>query len=133
MATKKRSTRKFSTSMKGFECMNGLEGFRKNGKNADGVNISFDEIVHAAQKNIQKNEGTKVSLKLIEASVKYTCAAISDILGEGQKVCVTVPQLGNFKTSVRSYKIGGKSGKTKTVKFTPCASFKENAKLGAKK
>ena len=57
---------------------------------------------------------------------------MSDILGEGQKVCATIPQLGNFKTTVRNYKIGGKQGKTKTVKFTPNSAFKENAKLGRK-
>ncbi|MCR4559715.1 MAG: hypothetical protein K5685_06515 [Bacteroidales bacterium] len=130
MATKKE--KKFSTSMRGFKCMNGFDGFSKKGKNADGVNITFADIVHAAQKSIQKEEGTKVSLKLIETTVKHICSSISDILGEGQKVCVTVPQLGNFKTSIRSYKIGGKQGKTKTVKFTPCSAFKEKAKLGKK-
>ena len=105
---------------------------RPKGKNADGVNITFSEIVKQAQSNIQEKEGLKPSLKLIEISVKYVCSAMSDILGEGQKVCATIPQLGNFKTTVRKYSIGGKQGKTKTVKFTPNSAFKENAKLGRK-
>ena len=113
-ATKKRATKKSSkkfTAMSGFKTsMSGLSGFRKKGKNAtkDGVNVTFDEIIHYAQKDMEKRDGVKPSLEMIKKTAYY------------------------IKTTVRKYSIGGKSGKTKTVKFTPNSAFKENAKLGRK-
>jgi len=137
-ATKKRAPKKSSkkfTAMSGFKTsMSGLSGFRKKGKNAtkDGVNVTFDEIVHYAQKDMEKRDGVKPSLEMIKKTAYYIFGAIADNLSKGDKVCVSAPELGSFKTTVRKYSIGGKSGKTKTVKFTPNSAFKENAKLGRK-
>ncbi|MBQ3658314.1 MAG: hypothetical protein II956_15970 [Bacteroidales bacterium] len=126
---KKGGTKKFSTSMSGFST--GMSGFKK-GKTPDGKNVTFDEIIHYVQNDLEQREGVKLSLEKIKKVAYYIGGAIADNLAKGSKVCVSMPELGSFKTSVREYKIGGKSGKTKTVKFTPCAAFKENAKLGKK-
>lgn len=129
MATKKKSTKKsgkFKTSMRG------IAGFSKKGKNADGKNITFDELVHYIQSDIKDREKLSISLDCIKKVIYYLGGGIADNLGKGNKVCVSVPELGTFKTSVRKYSIGGKSGDTKTVKFTPSVRFKEYAKLGAK-
>ena len=129
MATKKKSTKKsgkFQTSMRG------IAGFSKKGKNADGKNITFDELVHYIQSDIKDREKLSISLDCIKKVIYYLGGGIADNLGKGYKVCVSVPELGTFKTSVRKYSIGGKSGNTKTVKFTPSVRFKEYAKLGAK-
>ena len=129
MATKKKSTKKsgkFQTSMRG------IAGFNKKGKNADGKNITFDELVHYIQSDIKDREKLSISLDCIKKVIYYLGGGIADNLGKGNKVCVSVPELGTFKTSVRKYSIGGKSGDTKTVKFTPSVRFKEYAKLGAK-
>ena len=116
-ATKKRATKKSSkkfTAMSGFKTsMSGLSGFRKKGKNAT-------------------KDGVKPSLEMIKKTAYYIFGAIADNLSKGDKVCVSAPELGSFKTTVRKYSIGGKQGKTKTVKFTPNSAFKENAKLGRK-
>ena len=112
--------------------MRGIAGFSKKGKNADGKNITFDELVHYIQSDIKDREKLSISLDCIKKVIYYLGGGIADNLGKGSKVCVSVPELGTFKTSVRKYSIGGKSGDTKTVKFTPSVRFKEYAKLGAK-
>ena len=142
MAIKKKTTRKSSAtkggrdskkfSVNGFST--GMNGFRTKGKNAtkDGVNVTFDQLVHFIQDDMAKRTGVKLSLDLIKNCVYFVGGAIADNLAKGDKVCVSVPELGSFKTSVRKYSIGGKQGRTKTVKFTPNSAFKANAKLGTK-
>lgn len=143
MATKKKTTRKSSAtkggrdskkfSVNGFST--GMNGFRTKGKNAtkDGVNVTFDELVHYIQSDIKNREKLSISLDCIKKVIYYLGGGIADNLGKGNKVCVSVPELGSFKTSVRKYSVADKSGTTKTVKYTPAARFKEYAKLGAKK
>lgn len=136
MATKEKTTRKSSAtkggrdskkfSVNGFST--GMNGFRTK----DGVNVTFDQLVHFIQDDMAKRTGVKLSLDLIKNCVYFVGGAIADNLAKGDKVCVSVPELGSFKTSVRKYSIGGKQGRTKTVKFTPNSAFKANAKLGTK-
>ncbi len=140
MATKKKTTRKSSAtkggrdskkfSVNGFST--GMNGFRTKGKNADGKNITFDELIHYIQSDIKDREKLSISLDCIKKVIYYLGGGIADNLGKGNKVCISVPELGTFKTTVRKYSIGGKSGNTKTVKFTPSVRFKECAKLGTK-
>jgi nucleoid DNA-binding protein len=129
MATKKKTKKK--TAKKGGKC---LKGFRKTGKNAtrDGVSITFDKLVHDVQDDMVKKAYTKPSLELIRNIAYMIGWNIADNLAKGDKVCVSIPDFGSFKTSVRTYNVAGKKGKTKTVKFTPSGVFKDSAKLGAK-
>jgi hypothetical protein len=132
MATKKKSTKK-STAQSG-KFSTGMSGFRTKGKNAttDGKNVTFDNLVHYIQSDMQQREGLKPSLELIKKVACYLGGAIADNIGMGSKVCVSIPEFGSFKSSVRDYNVAGKTGRTKTVKFTPASRFKEDAKLGKK-
>jgi len=123
MATKKKTKK---TAKKGGNC---LKGFRKG---SDGKNVTFDTLVHDIQDDMVKRTGTKPSLELIRNVAYMIGWNIADNLAKGDKVCVSIPDFGSFKTSVRTYNVAGKSGKTKTVKFTPSGVFKDSAKLGAK-
>ena len=129
MATTKKTKKK--TAKKGGKC---LKGFRKTGKNAtrDGVSITFDKLAHDVQDDMVKKAYTKPSLELIRNIAYMIGWNIADNLAKGDKVCVSIPDFGSFKTSVRTYNVAGKKGKTKTVKFTPSGVFKDSAKLGAK-
>ena len=112
------------------KCGKSLKGFRKG---SDGKNVTFDTLVHDVQDDMVKKVGVKPSLELIR-NVAYVLGwNIADNLAKGSKVCVSIPDFGSFKTSVRTYNVAGKKGKTKTVKFTPSGVFKDSAKLGAGK
>ena len=128
-SAKASSTRKYN-SVCGFKT--GMSGFAKNGKNSDGKNVTFDELVHYVQKELKKDQGVEISLDLIKNTARYLGIGIADNLAKDNKVCVSIPYFGSFKTAVRKYSVAGKSGSTKTVRFTPGQSFKDNAKLGAK-
>ncbi len=123
MTTKKKTKK---TAKKGGNC---LKGFRKG---SDGKNVTFDQLVHDIQDDMVKRTGTKPSLELIRNVAYMIGWNIADSLAKGDKVCVSIPDFGSFKTSVRTYNVAGKSGRTKTVKFTPSGVFKDSAKLGAK-
>lgn len=123
MTTKKKTKK---TAKKGGNC---LKGFRKG---SDGKNVTFDQLVHDIQDDMVKRTDTKPSLELIRNVAYMIGWNIADNLAKGDKVCVSIPDFGSFKTSVRTFNVAGKSGKTKTVKFTPSGVFKDSAKLGAK-
>lgn len=123
MATKKKTKK---TAKKRGNC---LKGFRKG---SDGKNVTFDQLVHDIQDDMVKRTGTKPSLELIRNIAYIIGWNIADNLAKGDKVCVSIPDFGSFKTSVRTFNVAGKSGRTKTVKFTPSGVFKDSAKLGAK-
>ena len=123
MTTKKKTKK---TAKKGGNC---LKGFRKG---SDGKNVTFDQLVHDIQDDMVKRTGTKPSLELIRNIAYIIGWNIADSLAKGDKVCVSIPDFGSFKTSVRTFNVAGKKGKTKTVKFTPSGVFKDGAKLGAK-
>lgn len=123
MATKKK------TKKTAKKCGNCLKGFRKG---SDGKNVTFDQLVHDIQDDMVKRTDTKPSLELIRNVAYMIGWNIADNLAKGDKVCVSIPDFGSFKTSVRTFNVAGKSGKTKTVKFTPSGVFKDSAKLGAK-
>ena len=131
MATKKKTKKK---TVKKTSTKKSLTGFRKTGKNAtkDGKNVTFDQLVHDIQDDMVKRTDTKPSLELIRNVAYMIGWNIADNLAKGDKVCVSIPDFGSFKTSVRTFNVAGKKGKTKTVKFTPSGVFKDSAKLGAK-
>lgn len=125
MATKKKTKKK---TVKKTSTKKSLTGFRK----GFGHNVTFDELVHYIQADIKDREGINITLDRIKKVIYYLGGGIADNLGKSLKSCVSVPELGTFKTDWRRYKIGDKRGFTKTVKFTPAPKFKANAELGAK-
>lgn len=124
MATNKKTKKK--TDRKRGNC---LKGFRKG---SNGTNVTFDQLVHDVQDDMVKKAGVKPSLELIRNVAYMLGWNVADSLAKGDKVCVSIPDFGSFKTAVRTYNVAGKRGKTKTVKFTPSSVFKDSAKLGAK-
>ncbi len=108
-----------------------LSGFKKSGKNADGKNIKYSELVNETYKTVHKND-KKITKSIVKDVVGQFAVEVAQSLGKSNKCSASIPYLGTFKTSVRKYNVGGKSGNTKAVKFTPAKFCKASAKLGKK-